>query len=329
MLLRGLMVCLCAGLGLSERAEAACTILGVGFVTPSTVNTANYTISSIPGAVTVNLAVGLTVSLTGTGGTCTGGVVVLRSTAPAQMAHLPAVGGAVPLPYDVISGATSVITYGAVGLTTPTRGIAVPAFVVTVAGPGVQTVSKQITLTVLPLTPTGMPTTGFHTDQLLQLAAYDTSLSLGAKGSPKTLAVAANVDPGCDLIAPSALSLEFTSDIVSGRPAGVAKTLTYALKCNALARIMTTGSALVPTPARAPVSGFDNLINYHSLVTMTGASAAMTTTGITPVTTVSSTQILAPGNPLLVQVKVTLTPALPLQPGTYKSVLRVIVDPAL
>jgi hypothetical protein len=317
-----LMICLLAtGLGLTGRADAACTVVGLSAITPSSANVGLYTVSTIPAPVTVTVNLSVFVSLSGTGGTCNGGVVTKRTSIPGQMLTSPA--GGVTLPYDVTSGGLTVLN--AASSPTP-RGIAIPAFVA--SGTGIKTVNKTVTFTINPLTLAGLPASGFYMDQQLTLYAYDTNPAFAA-GPPVTFVVSANVDPGCALTAVGVMTMDFTSDVLTGRPAGLPKTVSYTIKCNALARIKATGSALLPTTAKTPVAGFDTLINYRAQVTMTGSSTLLTTAGTAPVSATSTKQISAAGSSLNVSVKVNLIPSLPLQIATYRSVLLVTVSPAL
>lgn len=317
---RQMLLLLTVTFGLCVDAHAACTITGFSTITPSSANVGSYTVSTTPSTYAFTFTVSMTISTTG--GACKGALALQRNSAPAQMLISPA--GASTLPYDVtaVGSSASVIHFGA---TTVTKFIPLPAFS-PIAGSKSATVS--VTVSIQPGTSAVLPLAGFYMDQSLALRGYDTSAAPVQRGQ-MPFVVTANVLSGCGVTTNGSLALDFSSDIVAGVPAGAAKSLSMLLNCNAAARIMVSSAAMLPTPAPAPVTGFDTLINFQAQASMTGASAVLTTKGATPVTATSTSQITSLGSNLPLTVMVGLVPGLPLRVGTYKSVLRVIVDPAL
>jgi hypothetical protein len=313
-----LFVCLAACLAWPSGAFAVCNITSFQTTSPSVVNVGTYTVSSTPTTYTVNITVQMGISTTG--GTCKGSIALQRTASPALMAISPA--GTSTLPYDVrsVGSGVSQINYGS----TITKFIALPGFAPLA---GTTTATATVSLSFVPGSPAVLPLAGFYLDQTLTVRGYDTAAGTSFRGS-LPLVVTANVASGCALTSPSAITLDFTSDIFAARPRGVPQTATFGVNCNATSRLYLTSSAMAPTAPLGPLPGFDTMINFNAQVTMSGAAAALTTTFINPSNAISTARTTT-GSNVPVNVKVTLVPGNPLRPATYKSVLRIFIDPAL
>ncbi len=313
------IVCAALFMGWPARANAVCTITGFQTTSPSTLNLGAYTVSTTPSTYVATLTVVMT--LLTTGGPCKGAIALQRNTSPAQMTISPT--GSSTLPYEIttIGSTTSAINFGAGAITKfiPLSSFAPPA--------GTLTATGTVSLSIQPKTPTTLPMAGFYVDQTLLLRGYDTFTGNAFKGQ-MPLAISANVASGCALTAPDSITVDFSSDIFAGKPRGLAQTTSFSVNCNAASKIYMSGSAMQPATSIPMLTGFDTQINYHALASISGASVALTTTGTTPVTSLSTTRS-ATGSSLPVSLTLSLVAGNRLPPATYKSVLRITVDPAL
>jgi hypothetical protein len=303
---------------MSSTARAACDITGVLSAAPSIMSVGTYTATAIPPPTTV--AVTLTVTKTGNG-SCQAGIALYRPTAPAQMTRLPPSG--VALPYAVTFQGSTVL-YFAGGAPTIIR---VPNFH---GGNGAGTATFTIAFQITPQPPISAPPSGTYADQLT-LRVYNRN---GGKNyalvGQVPLTVAAEAIQSCYLTAPSALSLNFSSDIITGMPAGGIQSASFSVNCTGPARLQLSGSALVRPQGVQPSGVFDSLINYRTVASFGGASTTLITNGVAPVTVTSPGQSNLVGSNLPVNLNINLLPNRPLLGGsTYSGVLRVIIDPAL
>lgn len=315
-LLQRLLIAL-ACLTLSSAARAACDIVNVISATPSTFNVGNYTATTVPPPVSI------AVTITGTkvgNGSCQMGIALLRNSPPAQMVRVPAAN--VALPYTATYNGSNII-YFAGGTPAIQR---VPNFN---ANNG-NTFSVTVSITITPQTPLAAPAAGIYLDPLM-LRVYNRNggSNYSFVGQVPVTVSAASIQ-SCYLSAPSSLSLNFSSDILQGLPAGAAQSTTFNVNCTGPSRISLSGSALV-RPQGVQASGvFDLLINYRTIANFGGASATLITNGTAPVSATSTSASAIVGNNLPVNLNINLIANRPLlSGGSYSGVLRVIVDPAL
>jgi hypothetical protein len=302
----------------AAQAHAGCSIDSVLSATPSSAMAGAYTVSSVPSPSTVAVTLVLGITTDGSG-TCEGAISLQRPASSAQMTRTPA--APLALPYQILSGGSPVITYGA---SAPVL-VLVPGF----SRPsGTTTATVSLALTVAPQSLAGVPSAGSYADTLT-LSAFDVSSTPVAAAGQKTLNVTAAVTPSCALSAPGSINFDFSSDVSTGIPAGTSKSAAFAVNCTSPSKIRLSGSALVQTPARPQTPGFDALINYHASAT-SQSSVSMTTTGTTPISATSSTPVVSSGGNVPVTVQANLIPGNPLLGGSaYSGVLQVIVDPEL
>jgi len=142
----------------------------------------------------------------------------------------------------------------------------------------------------------------------------------------------ATVVATCSLGVASPASLSFSApEIPQGVPSpAIVKSTALSAACTAPTFLRLTGSALTPSPAIPPASGFDNFINYRAVGSFGAASTTLNTT-TTPTTAVSPTRNVTSG-PITtgtVNVDVNLLAGQPVIAGTYSGVLTVTIDPNL
>lgn len=303
----------------SSAAIAGCTITGVQSMSPATLNAGTYSASSAPAPTTFSITI--IANIVGNGiGSCQGAYGLVRPTGPAQMNRIPA--GAIALPYSITRGGGPILSFGPVA--TIVQGL--PN---TNSPNGSATATFTITLVVTPGTPLATPPTGSYFDQL-SLQIFD------VRGGNRTLAgqlpltIAATVVNSCFLSAHGAITLDFSSDVASGLPAGAVKSTSFNVSCTAPSRIQLSGSALVKTSAAVGNALFDAQINYRAVASFAGASTTLVTSGTAPVTTTSTGLSSIIGAAVPVTLDVNLIAGKPLIGGSpYASVLRITVDPAL
>ena len=305
-------------LAYSVAAHAACEITGIQSVSPSTINVGNYTATSIPPPTTVALT--LTVTKTGNG-SCQGGFSLYRLTLPAQMTRLPP--ALVTLPYTANSNGSNLL-HSSAGNPVIVR---LPNFNPP-NGPATGTVTAMVT--IVPQVPLAAPPAGTYLD-LLMLRVYkrEGSNSYDFVGQAP-LVISTGSLQSCNLSVASNLSLNFTSDVATGIPAGAVQATSFNVNCTGPSRVQLSGSALT-RPEGSPASGvFDSMINYRAVANFGGASATLTTNGAVPVTITSPSTSTLVGSNLPVNLNVNLVPNRPLLNSSgYTGVLRVTVDPTL
>jgi hypothetical protein len=170
---------------------------------------------------------------------------------------------------------------------------------------------------------------GPHAD-VLSLEVWDVpAIGPPVKIGSTQFNITATVLGSCALSAPSSMSLNFTSDVTTGTPAGVAQTTSFNVNCTAPTKLRLSGSALVRTPAGAGTAVFDAMINYKAIATFGGTTTTLSTAGTSPVTITSAAPSPLTGTNIPVGLNVRLVAAKPLLRGNYSSVLHVIVDPLL
>lgn len=315
---RALIFIVCT-IAFSLTARAGCDITGFQSVVPSTLDVGTYSATSIPPPTSISLT--LTLTKTGNGnGNCQGEFALYRAAPPAQMTRQPPAN--VALPYTVTYQGSTIL-YFAGGNPTIVR---LPNFH---ASSGNTTASVAITLTITPQTPLAAPPTGTYLDQLF-VRVYNRNGNNSDFVGQLPIVVSATAIHSCYLSAPSSVSLNFTSDVATGIPAGAPKATSFNVNCTGPSRVQLSGSALV-RPQAGPASGvFDSMINYRAVVNFGGASATLTTNGTSPVTVSSPSASTLVGSNLPVNLNVNLIPNRPLLGNSsYTGVLRVTVDPTL
>jgi hypothetical protein len=313
------LVILAAFYGLTSSAHAVCTVTGVLNVTPTTLNGGTYTATTIPATTTMGLNFVLSVSTTG--GVCHASISLQRiSSGPAQLNRI--IPSTVGLPYKMQSGGLNVL-YLSGG--TPAR-VLLPSFT-----PAIGATSATVSTSVdfIPQTPLSAPMAGPHADvlslEVWNVPAIGTPVKIGST----QFNITATVLGSCTLSAPSSMTLNFTSDVTTGTPAGVAQTASFNVNCTSPTKLRLSGSALVRTPAGTGTAVFDAIINYRAVATFGGTTTTLVTAGTSPITITSPTPSTITGTNLPVGLNVKLIAAKPLLRGNYSSVLRVIVDPLL
>lgn len=318
--LRWLVALLPLLLGLaSPGAEAACAITGVQSISVGSINAGTYTSDAVPPPATV--AVTVIINITGNGaGSCRGSWGLVRPTAPATMARMPA--ATTTLPYSVSSSAGPVLSFGPQATTrVPIPDLAAPR--------GTSTVSFTALLTVTGTTPLTTPSAGTYFDQIA-LQVFDAQGSNSTLAGQIPLGVTANVTGACTLASPGSQSLNFAADVAGGIPKGATQSVRFNVNCTAPSRVKLTGTALTSTNTSPASAQFDSMINYKAVATFAGAAATLVTSGATPTTTTSTAASANPGSNLPVNVDVNLLANKPLLGGTtYSGTLRITVDPSL
>ena len=300
-------------------ARAGCDIVGVQSVWPPVISVGAYRATSAPPATSI-LAT-LVINMQGNGvGSCQGAFGLVRTSAPALLSRSPQSGAT--FPYTVTSSGVSVLSFG--GTATAVR--ALPA----VNAPnGSTTATLTALVTIASQAPATMPVTGIYQDHL-------TFQIFDVKGNKSTLAgqvpitVDLNVLSSCMIAAPGAVSLNFSTDVAKGIPAGAVKSTSFNVNCTSPSRVQLSGSALTILPAGGASGAFDTLINYRAVARFGGATATLMTSGTVPVTSMSPSQSTVSGTTMPVGLDVNLIAGRPLIGGaTYSGVLKVTVDPAL
>ncbi len=306
-------------LAASIGGHAACEVTGIQSISPSTIFVGNYTATSIPPPTTV----ALTLTLTKTGnGNCQAGFSLYRLTLPARMTRLvpPTL---VTLPYLANSEGTNLL-HSTAGNPAIVR---LPNFH-PANGPGTGTVTA--TVTIVPQVPLAAPPAGTYFDVLmLRVYKREGGNSYDYVGqSPLTISTGSL--QSCNLSAPGSLSLNFSSDIVTGIPAGAVQSTSFNVNCTGPSRLQLSGSALVMPSTTGASGAFDDLINFRAVANFGGASATLTTNGTTTATITSPSASTVVGSNLPVNLNINLIPNRPLRSSpSYSGVLRVIVDPTL
>jgi hypothetical protein len=144
--------------------------------------------------------------------------------------------------------------------------------------------------------------------------------------SSATFRVAANVLGVCQLAAPSVASMNFSADIVRGRPQSAVQTSNLLATCTARTRVRLSAGALTRSAPVTAVAGFDTLINMRATADFAGASALHQTTGAAVTSTTSAAQ--SSGTSGTVAVRVTLVDGQTVQAGSYGTVLTIAIDPS-
>lgn len=313
------IACLLALLAIgSSPAVAGCTITGLQSISPATLNAGTYSASSAPAPTTFTVTI--IANIFGNGiGSCQGAYGLVRATSPLQMTRTPP--GPIALPYTITRGGGPILSFGPVA--TIVQGL--PN---TNAPNGSATAAFTVNLEVTPGTPLATPPTGSYFDQL-SLQLFDVRGGTRTLAGQLPLTVAATVVNSCFLSAPGAITLDFSSDVASGIPAGAVKSTSFNVSCTAPSRVQLSGSALVKTPAAVGNALFDAQINYRAVASFAGASTTLITSGTAPVTTTSTGLSSIIGAAVPVTLDVNLIAGKPLIGGSpYASVLTIRVDPA-
>jgi hypothetical protein len=218
------------------------------------------------------------------------------------------------------SGAQTLVSTAAVPTAANTLAFSVPAAVGGVAGQTV--VSFRVRANASQVVPAGSYVDTRVTAQIFDVTTAGT-LRLRLFG---TFRVAATVLSVCQLAAPSVASMNFTADIVRGRPVGAVQTSNLVATCTARTRVRLTAGALTRSAAVTPVAGFDTIINTRATASLGGVSVVHQTTGAAVTSTTSAAQ--SSGTSGVVAVGVNLINGQTVQAGSYGSVLTISIDPS-
>lgn len=311
--------------GASAPAWAVCTLSGPNATSITGGTSTTVTPSYDPGAGPDQIHnFTVTISNPNTAGnpTCRVGLSFTRPTLPATMTN-----GSTTLQYSIEStgGATLLQTTGFAFLSSPPSANRID---VTLAGGATVNVNVRIRI------PAGQTsaTSGSYTDGTVTVGIYELFFGLPIRiVDEQNFTVNASITGTCTLPAPDQSNLNFTPAITTGmpNPGYVLRSTFSGVTCTAPSRIRLTGSPMVTTPPTAPVSGFDNEINYLAIAQF-GAATTVLGTDVATQTTSASTNVPSGGvSGATITVDVNLLAGQPIIAGDYASVLTVTIDPSL
>jgi hypothetical protein len=159
----------------------------------------------------------------------------------------------------------------------------------------------------------------------------------GILSQPRAAAfpVTATVVGVCNLPAPTASSLDFSSAISQGlpNPASTQATSIVNAQCTAPTRVQLSGNSLQASPLGPAKPGFDNFINWSAQATFGSASVTLTTTGLSatpPVTSVAQNMAAQGSTSGTISIgNIHLIAGNPVIAGSYSSTLTITIDPSL
>ena len=133
----------------------------------------------------------------------------------------------------------------------------------------------------------------------------------------------------CVLPAPSPVAHDFTPAITKGLPdPALTRISTFNnVQCTAPVGLRLSGSAMQPTSATAPRSGFDNFINWRAQASFGNASAVLSTNTASQVTSPYKNVVSGPTLNASFDVVINLLRGSPVIAGTYSGTLTVAIDP--
>jgi outer membrane usher protein len=167
-----------------------------------------------------------------------------------------------------------------------------------------------------------------------QFAGRRAGFTAGVQPRPGHLRTA-TVVAVCNLPAPTASSLDFSSAISQGlpNPASTQATSIVNAQCTAPTRVQLSGNSLQTSPLGPTTAGCDNFINWTAQATFGSASVTLTTTGLTatpPVTSVAqNTATQGPTSGTISIGNIHLIAGNPVIAGSYFSTLIITIDPSL
>lgn len=307
-------------------ARAACTIGGANATTISSATSTNLTPAYDPSAIgdqLHNFTVTVSNPNTAGGATCRVGLSFTRATLPATMTN-----GTTTLQYSIEStgGATLLQTTGFVFISSP---------------PGANRINLNLApgevanVTVRVRIPAGQTssTSGAYSDATLTVGIYELFFGVFPIRivDERAFTVNASITGSCTLPAPDFSTLDFTPAITSGvpNPGYILRSTFSGVSCTAPSRIRLSGSAMVRTPAAAPVAGFDNQIDYLAIGQFGAATAALRTDLGTQATSTATNVGSGAVTGATITVDVNLLAGQPILAGDYSAVLTVTIDPSL
>jgi len=295
-------------------AQAACTVTGVQTMSGALANLGRYSATSAPVAQTMRINLVLTVS--STGGTCSGTVAANSPTVPAQMSGA----GADKLRYDVQTLGGNSILYAA----TPGTRVAFSA----TAANGATTVTASVNIQAVAVASQTVQAGGYS-DAGVVLAVFDTATPSVQVPGAASWFVNAAVNPTCTIGGLFAAADPATVNV----PVTAAGTVSTAqiqrsygsVLCNAPTDItMSSQNGGIRNPT-APSSGFVNVIHYAAQASF-GAATATLNTATSAMTTGSISNTTGAAGTMQVTIVPQQPASLPIA-GRYDDVLTITLAP--